>query len=187
MKKIYKLLTLIIWFALVTWLAYATITVANSRKSSKIPWQWTINWNYDSAHNVWTSYSPEARFSFDSWVSAWWSSVVLDSVTWLYWQSEWVIQWSKTWDSAKTYCEGLTLWWYSDWRLPNLKELLSIVDLSKFNPAIDTTYFNVNTSRFWSSTPVASSTSRAWLWSFYGGTNISYLKASYSAYVLCLR
>ncbi|EGV20378.1 Lcl C-terminal domain-containing protein [Thiocapsa marina] len=43
---------------------------------------------------------------------------------------------------------------YSDWRLPNVKELQSIVDYSGSYPAIDTDYFNITDvdSYFWSST-----------------------------------
>lgn len=33
---------------------------------------------------------------------------------------------SKTWEYAITYYEGLSLGGYSDWRLPNIKELKSM-------------------------------------------------------------
>ncbi|MCP3942390.1 MAG: DUF1566 domain-containing protein [Desulfobacteraceae bacterium] len=51
------------------------------------------------------------------------------------------------WESALEYAENLTLSGYSDWRLPNAKELQSIVDYTKSpdttnSPAIDDTYFN---------------------------------------------
>ena len=64
-----------------------------------------------------------------------------------------------------TYCENLTLpaGGYSDWRLPNRNELQSIVDYSRYNPAIDTTYFpGTVASYYWSSTTYAYSTSIAW-------------------------
>ena len=43
---------------------------------------------------------------------------------------------------------------YSDWRLPNIKELQSIVDYSGVYPAIDQTYFDLmdEDAYFWSST-----------------------------------
>ncbi len=40
---------------------------------------------------------------------------------------------------------------YSDWRLPNMKELLSIVAFDQSSPAINTTVFPGSTLSFWSS------------------------------------
>ncbi len=63
------------------------------------------------------------------------------------------------WDDALSYAENLELAGYDDWRLPNVKELQSIVDYSGSFPAIDPTYFNITTGLednincyFWSST-----------------------------------
>ena len=57
------------------------------------------------------------------------------------------------WERAISYCESLTLGRFDDWRLPNIKELRSIVDTSRQDPAIDPRYFNdTNLSEFWSST-----------------------------------
>lgn len=55
----------------------------------------------------------------------------------------------------------------SDWRLPTRKELLSIVDNSRFKPAIDLRYFpNTPAGDFWSSSPYAEKTDFAWEVSF---------------------
>ncbi|MDD5011978.1 MAG: DUF1566 domain-containing protein, partial [Phycisphaerae bacterium] len=52
---------------------------------------------------------------------------------------------------------------YSDWRLPNIKELQSIVDYGRVGPAIDTTYFpNAQSYSYWSSTTLAGGTVYAW-------------------------
>lgn len=52
---------------------------------------------------------------------------------------------------------------YRDWRLPTVKELEGIADLGRSNPAIDPTYFpNTLSSGFWSGSPVASDSRRAW-------------------------
>lgn len=51
-----------------------------------------------------------------------------------------------------------------DWRLPTRKELLSIVDNGRINPAIDTGFFPAATaSYFWTSSPYADQANSAWL------------------------
>ena len=78
--------------------------------------------------------------------------IVTDTNTGLQWQQT-IPEQTYTWDDAKTYCEELTYADYSDWRLPSPKEFLTIVDNSKYNPAIDSTYFvNMpNDGYFWTS------------------------------------
>ncbi|MCP4697987.1 MAG: DUF1566 domain-containing protein, partial [Gammaproteobacteria bacterium] len=50
----------------------------------------------------------------------------------------------------------------NDWRLPDVDELLSIVDNSRVNPAIDIVYFpRTKSSSFWSSSPFAGYSSLA--------------------------
>ncbi len=40
------------------------------------------------------------------------------------------------WETALNYCNGLTLGEYTDWRLPNVKELQSLIDWTYYNPAL---------------------------------------------------
>jgi len=42
--------------------------------------------------------------------------------------------------------------YYEDWRLPSIKELASIMDYSKSNPAMNTTFFKNVKATYWSST-----------------------------------
>src|SRR6185295_7572041 len=42
-----------------------------------------------------------------------------------------------TWCGALAYCEGLTLAGHDDWRLPNVMELVSLVDYGRSQPAIE--------------------------------------------------
>jgi Protein of unknown function (DUF1566) len=66
------------------------------------------------------------------------------------------------WLDAKVYCQGLTLADANDWRLPTVYELQTIVDESRFGPAIDMTAFPGTPSTvFWSSTSFADGSSDA--------------------------
>ena len=72
---------------------------------------------------------------------------------------------------------------YNDWRLPTIKELLTLVDYSTHNPA---STFDITSSLYWSSTIGASSTSYAWNVCFsYGYTYHSY--KTNALYVRCVR
>ena len=87
------------------------------------------------------------------------------SDTGLMWQKETAPGFYQ-WEQATAYCENLILGGYSDWRLPTIKELDSIGDLTRYNRAIDKTYFP-NTM---SSPPYLSSTAYyapRYLWGMY--------------------
>ena len=76
---------------------------------------------------------------------------------------------------------------YSDWRMPNRKDLRSIVDYERYNPAINTVYFpNTLASGYWSSTTNACYTGHAWHMNFSSGYDGSNYK-SYGHYVRAVR
>ncbi len=95
----------------------------------------------------------------------------------------------KIWSDAIKYCEDLTFAGYSDWRLPNKNELLSIVDRSKYDHAVNTSFRNVSSStgRYnWSSTSYARDTSEAWWMSLDDGRAFCSVKSRKLA-VRCVR
>jgi len=119
---------------------------------------------------------------------------VTDNNTGLMWQQSEGGQ--QTWEGAITYCEDLSLYDYTDWRLPNKNELNSIVDYEIYDPAIDTNFFpgvfasspDGGALYYWSSTTLASDSSYAWNISFYTGMVASgYLKSNSGCYVRCVR
>ena len=62
----------------------------------------------------------------------------------------------------------------SGWRLPNIKELSSIVDTRRSNPSVDADAFPATPARhFWSSSPYAGNSYNAWLVHFSGGTVVA--------------
>ncbi len=70
---------------------------------------------------------------------------------------------------------------YKDWRLPTVEELLSIVNLDTYYPAIDSNYFpNTQSNWFWSSSPNANVSGYAWIVSFYYGNSSGNYKDSSS-------
>jgi len=93
----------------------------------------------------------------------------------------------RRWDDAISYCKGLSLGGYSDWRLPNREELKSIIDETRKKPTINTTYFpNTKSSHYWSSTTDAGRTTGAWSVDFYGGSVYDGHKSN-NYYVRCVR
>lgn len=58
------------------------------------------------------------------------------------------------WRKALTYCEGLSLAGHDDWRLPNVREIASIMDLGRGTPpVIDINFFpETHPEGYWSST-----------------------------------
>ena len=187
MKKIiYVMLVMIISITAV----YATATVARDSKSPKLVWQWTRSDSYDPRHNVWTSYKSEQSYEFVRG-SKWSTWVVRDKNTWLYWESK-NDAWTKTWEQAKSYCEALDKWWKTNWRLPTIWELESLVDYSRYSPAINTGYFSVSSHYYWSSVTTADgidetaeNSDEAWYLDFSNGYTTRYNKI-YHHYVLCV-
>jgi hypothetical protein len=108
---------------------------------------------------------------------------ITDQVTGLMWQQ--ADGGSHSWDDAATYCQGLELGGHADWRLPSRKELLSIVDYGKTNPAIDPV-FSCSISVYWSDTPRAVYPGFAWYVSFENGSS-NYTFMDYANPVRCVR
>jgi hypothetical protein len=87
--------------------------------------------------------------------------VATDSRTKLEWQRK-AVAGKKGWVNAKAYCDGLVLSSKSDWRLPWVRELSSIVDKKK-KPCIDLSAFpSTLATFFWSASLRAGGSSYAW-------------------------
>lgn len=91
---------------------------------------------------------------------------ITDTCTGLMWQQHVT---PFVWCEALAYCEGLELAGHSDWRLPNVRELQSIVDYQRSNPAIDP-LFGPEAWRYWSSTSVVVNPHEAWYVNFDDGS-----------------
>ena len=116
------------------------------------------------------------------------TGTVYDTKSKLTWQQT-VSSTTYAWADAKTYCAGVgTSLGGTGWRLPTIKELQSIVDLSQATgPYIDPNAFPSTPSNwFWSSTPLAGSPSDAWLVAFNLGDTSNYA-VSFVYNVCCVR
>jgi hypothetical protein len=60
----------------------------------------------------------------------------------------------RTWSEAKTYCNKLGLGGYNDWGSPRIDQLLTIVDYSRYFPAINPA-FDCGSNYYWSSSTYA--------------------------------
>ncbi|WP_084419299.1 Lcl domain-containing protein [Photobacterium sp. J15] len=78
---------------------------------------------------------------------------VTEQITDRMWQQKIDYQ-RRTWEESIKYCENLDYAGYDDWRLPNIKEMVSIVNYNKTSPAIDEEFFPETPVKyfFWTST-----------------------------------
>lgn len=90
--------------------------------------------------------------------------------------------------NAIDQCENLTFAGYSDWRLPNIKELMSIADYGAAAAAkINETYFpNTQANTYWSSTYSVPLTYNIWSVDFTTGKVFNYWNSN-SGFVRCVR
>jgi hypothetical protein len=116
-----------------------------------------------------------------------------DDLTGLIWLKSWNSDWSTNrvdWHGAMNYCENLNFANASDWRVPNIKELSSIISRTHTNPAIDNVAFNWgdHQSIYWSSTPhYGSGANRAWVVNFVEGTVSTESTSCSQCFVKCVR
>ncbi len=89
----------------------------------------------------------------------------------------------KKWLDALSWCETSTFAGYSDWRLPNVRELFSLVDTTTYNPSIHYT-FQCEVDSYWSAT--GKGNSYAWVVNFNSGNTYGLGKNNYS-FIRCVR
>jgi WD40 repeat protein len=110
---------------------------------------------------------------------------VLDTLTKLTWQRS-LDAATRSWSEAGAYCASLTLDG-AGWRLPNMKELQTLIDERTTSPAIDRAAFpDTPSEAFWTSSPLVGGPVEAWFVNFYSG--VSYTNVPENAYrVRCVR
>jgi hypothetical protein len=103
--------------------------------------------------------SPSPRFTVQTD-----PDVVRDNLTGLMWTSSANIDGPKDWPSAVDFCQALNHGGYDDWRLPNIRELQSLIDFGQFDPALPAghDFIDVQSDNYWSSTMLADPSGDAW-------------------------
>ena len=68
------------------------------------------------------------------------------------------------WKEAQELCKTLTIGDYSDWRLPTIKELQTLLDYGNYSPALPCKhpFLNVQSNLYWSSSSYVLYTDYAW-------------------------
>ena len=120
---------------------------------------------------TWSGYTADGgRFTIQT--SGLPGGVVLDNATGLSWATGTDgagCNFGETtdWSSAVAWGANLEFAGHTDWRLPNVQELYTIVDLSVANPAVDPQFFpNTHSAYYYSSTTYINMLSNVWMVSF---------------------
>jgi hypothetical protein len=106
------------------------------------------------------------------------TNIVTDNSTYLQWEDDANVSDRtklKNFSEATEYCTNLTLGGYTNWRVPNIKELMYIANRGRSNPAIDDSVFTsvgIGSGTFyWSATPEIANTNNMWAVQFSFGDN----------------
>jgi hypothetical protein len=93
---------------------------------------------------------------------------VRDAATGLTWQQG-LDGMTRSWSDARSYCVALALAG-GGWRLPSMKELQTLIDERRIDPAIDGALFpSTPSAGFWAGTPLAGMPPNVWFVDFYSG------------------
>jgi hypothetical protein len=114
------------------------------------------------------------------------NGTVTDTITGLIWQKNESTA-TLTWENSLSYCNNLSLSDETDWRLPDIRELQSIINDNRYMPALDNVFLVNNTAgRRWSSSSLNDRPSLAWTVNIASGGAIKDYKYN-SAFVRCVR
>lgn len=148
----------------------------------------TVEIGYPRKTGSWTAYNT-ARFTANG------DGTVTDNATGLMWVKDpslcgggtYPNTWGAAlntpatmkWAGAITNCEALTYATYTDWRMPNINELLSIVNYGRAdNQSSYAIFTNQLQSFYWSSTTRSDTTPNAWGVYFTGGSTANVAKTN---------
>ncbi|RLA69321.1 MAG: DUF1566 domain-containing protein [Epsilonproteobacteria bacterium] len=113
--------------------------------------------------------------------------MAVDSRTGLTWQDNRFVESERvTYAQAEKLCKELRLGKHNDWRIPTIRELLSIIDYKKYDPAILDGFSVDDASYYWSSTQYMGDPDKVWGIDFKDGAADANGKA-YDRRIRCVR
>ena len=138
------------------WVTNSGGGLGNHRKVETISAGGTRRFHARAVRSVYSSTVLPSRFTNNTLLTA------LDNVTGLMWQKS-IMKDTLSWEDALRYADSAMTGGYSDWRLPNIKEMQSINDAKLIGPSINSNYFNNSgVKKYWSSTTLPNQTLKAW-------------------------
>lgn len=87
------------------------------------------------------------------------------------------LEWSRatagpvSWDVAVAHCAGLDPTATTQWRVPSVKELQTLIDETRTNPSIDLTFPGTPVEAFWALPELPNTGARAWQVTFGAGSS----------------
>ena len=115
------------------------------------------------------------------------TEMAMDERTGLTWQDNRFVESERvTYAQAEKLCKELRLGNHNDWRIPTIRELLSIIDYKKYDPAILDGFSIGESSYYWSSTQYMGDPDKVWGIDFTDGAIDANGKA-YDRRVRCVR
>jgi hypothetical protein len=94
---------------------------------------------------------------------------VFDMTKNLMWQDDEEVVYQEDITMAKVYCETLILNGYTDWYLPSIKQLQSIIDISNTQGYIKKEFRYYKAEKYWSNTPYIEDKTLYWYVDFENG------------------
>jgi len=98
-------------------------------------------------------------------------NIVVDKINNMMWQDNLEsTQYIENFTMAKTYCEDLILNGYINWELATIKQLQTIIDVTKKDVAIKKEFQYTTATPYWSKTPYAKDKNKFWFVDFKTGS-----------------
>ncbi len=137
------------------WVSNAGGGVGNHAKTETVSAGGTKKFHVRAVRSIINPVTIQVRFADNG------NGSITDALTGLIWFKKASAD-SLSWENALLYADSCTAGGFSDWRLPNVKELQSLSDIKLVNPCFNKSYLQFTGRKFWTSTTLPNQTGSAW-------------------------